>query len=104
MLLANMYVSYLFVMYGRGSFKLLSKHYLQVLDDIYSRFHHLLVTLDQNWIDEQSFAEAIHNAGCPLQNCWGFIDGTLRPCCRPVKNQRILFSGHKRIHGVKFQV
>lgn len=43
--------------------------------------------------------------------CWstpfqllGVIDGTLRPCCRPVRNQRILFSGHKRVHGIKFQV
>ena len=76
----------------------------QVLNDIYSRFHPLLGNLDQDWIDAQSFADAIHEAGSPLQNCWGFIDGTLRPCCRPIQNQRILFSGHKRTHGLKFQV
>ena len=34
-------------------------------------FHHLLEDLDQNWIDVQSFADAIHDAGSPLQNCWG---------------------------------
>ncbi|KAK3746001.1 hypothetical protein QZH41_017313 [Actinostola sp. cb2023] len=64
----------------------------EVLNDIYNRFHHLLEDLDQNWIDAPSFAYAIHSAGAPLQNCWGFIDGILRPCCRPIHNQRILFS------------
>ena len=57
-----------------------------------------------DWINAQTFADAIHAAGAPLPNCWGFIDGTLRPCCRPIRNQRILFSGHKRVHGIKFQV
>ena len=67
-------------------------------------FHHLLEDLDQNWIDVQSFADAIHDAGNPLQNCWGFIDGTLMPCGRPIQEQRILLFGHKRTHGLKFQV
>ena len=82
----------------------LSPYFLKVLNDMYIRWNHKLDNLDQNWIDAQSFAEAIHNAGSPLDNCWGFIDGTLRPCCRPIRNQRILFSGHKRTHGLKFQV
>jgi hypothetical protein len=34
---------------------------------------------------------------------WGFIDGTLRKTCRPHQFQRLLYSGHKRCHGVKFQ-
>ena len=72
--------------------------------EIYNRFRHLLEELNQNWIDPQLFSDAIHTTGAPLQNCWGFIDGTLRPFCRPVRNQRILFSGHKRIHGQKCQV
>ena len=75
-----------------------------MLDDIYNRYHHLLENLDVDWINAQTFADAIHAAGAPLPNCWGFIDGTLRPCCRPIRNQRILFSGHKRVHGIKFQV
>lgn len=36
-------------------------------------------------------------------DCWGFIDGTLRPNCRPGRNQQLVFSGHKRTHGLKFQ-
>ena len=75
-----------------------------MLNDLYNRFHLLLEDLDQNWIDVQAFADAIHDAGRPLQNCWGFIDGTLRPCCRPIQNQTILFSGHKQTHELKFQV
>ena len=27
----------------------------------------------------------------------------MRPLCKPDENQRILFNGHKRVHGIKFQ-
>ena len=33
----------------------------------------------------------------------GFIDGTLRPIARPTRNQKVMYSGHKRCHGLKFQ-
>ena len=33
----------------------------------------------------------------------GFIDGTFRSCCRPGEGQRLLYSGYKKKHGVKFQ-
>jgi hypothetical protein len=49
------------------------------------------------------FSEAISNAGAPLTNCWGFIDGTARPICRPTVDQRLFYSGHKRQHCVKYQ-
>ena len=42
--------------------------------------------------------------GAPLCNCWGVIDRTARPISRPTKNQRIKFSGHKRVHCITFQV
>ena len=35
--------------------------------------------------------------------CFGFIDGTVRPICRPKQNQRIVYNGHKRVHGLKCQ-
>ena len=38
-----------------------------------------------------------------IQQIWGAIDGTLRASCRPTHNQKLLFSGHKRMHGQKFQ-
>lgn len=79
-------------------------HAFQIMDDIYDRFHHLLDSLDLVWLDPEAFAEAVHEKGAPLTGCWGFIDGTPRPIARPVRNQRIMYSGHKRTHCLKFQV
>lgn len=49
------------------------------------------------------FLQAVHSKGAPLSNCWAFIDGTARPICRPTQQQRIYFSGHKRVHALKYQ-
>ena len=38
-----------------------------------------------------------------MQNCWGFIDGTVRPISRPGRNQRVVYNEHKRVHAIKFQ-
>ena len=51
----------------------------------------------------QTFADAIKANGAPLKNCWGFVDGTVRPICRPTENQRVVYNGHKRVHSLKFQ-
>ena len=48
-------------------------------------------------------ADAIHEKVAPLNNCWGFIDGTVRPVCRPQKNQLITYNGDKRIPAIKCQ-
>ena len=49
------------------------------------------------------YAERIY-AKCGVVRCvWGFIDGTLRKTCRPSFFQKLLYSGHKRAHGIKFQ-
>lgn len=47
--------------------------------------------------------QAVHNKGAALQNCWAFIDGTARPICRPSEDQHAYFSGHKRLHVLKYQ-
>jgi len=41
--------------------------------------------------------------GAPLNRCYAFIDGTLRPICRPSFGQRWFYNGKDRIHGLKFQ-
>jgi hypothetical protein len=51
----------------------------------------------------RSYVEAVSDRNAPLENCWGFIDGTVRPICRPQQNQNLVFNGHKRVHGLKFQ-
>ena len=56
------------------------------------------------WLDPEVMSNTIHAKGAPLSQCWGFIDGSARPIARPVKNQNVMYSGHKRIHCIKFQV
>ena len=51
----------------------------------------------------EEYANAIQIKGGALDNCFGFIDGTVRPISRPGKNQRIVYDGHKRVHALKFQ-
>ena len=51
----------------------------------------------------QSYADAVSARGAPLQNCFGFVDGTVRPIARPGEHQRLVYNGHKRVHSLKFQ-
>ena len=50
----------------------------EILDDIHHRFCYLL----EVWLDPHCFAKAVQDAGAPLDNCWGFIDGTAHPIAR----------------------
>jgi len=51
------------------------------------------------------YAELVYNkSDGAINNVWGFIDGTLRRTCRPTYFQRAAYSGHKRSHGIKFQL
>ena len=34
---------------------------------------------------------------------WGFVDRTVIEICRPIDNQRLCYSGHKKKHCLKFQ-
>ena len=49
------------------------------------------------------FAAALLDVGVALPNLIGFIDGKLQPVCKPGRYQHVLYSGHKRVHGIKFQ-
>ena len=70
--------------------------------DIELRYSPNLSTLAPNVRDPAVLADAI-GSRCPLQNCIGFIDGTVRGICRPTRNQRLVYNGHKRKHALKFQ-
>lgn len=77
-----------------------------VLDRIYEMHHHRLESWDQPFLSQDqlhSYALAIHNHGAPLQNCFGFVDGTVRQISRPKYHQRLMYNGHKRVHAIKFQ-
>ncbi|CAB4040950.1 Hypothetical predicted protein, partial [Paramuricea clavata] len=77
-----------------------------VVDDLYERYAHLFEDHDQPWLSPENlqlYATAIHNKGAAIDNCWGFVDGTVRPICRPKRNQRDAYNGHKRVHALKYQ-
>ena len=77
------------------------------LDHVYDNFSYLLSDINELfWLSEDNlhlFADSITDKGAPLQNCWGFVDGTVRPIARPSLHQEVAFNGHHRIHGLKFQ-
>lgn len=82
----------------------LSLIFNEVLDDIYGRFGDKLNILENaEWIELDRFCAAVVGKGCPIENCWGFVDGTCMPICRPSEGQRSCYSGHKRQHCLKFQ-
>ena len=51
----------------------------------------------------EEYANVITMKGSPIENCFGFIDGIVRPICRPGINQRVVYNGLKRVHALKFQ-
>ena len=73
---------------------------------IYTTYNHLLHDFNHPWLTPvalQEYSTAVHEKRAPLQNCFAFIDGTVRPLCKPGQYQRVLFNGHKRVHAIKFQ-
>ena len=78
----------------------------QILVNIDDRWNRLLSNFNHTILSPQKlrlYADAVFMKGSPLDNVWGFIDGTLRPCSRPTRDQRAVYNGHKRVHGIKFQ-
>ena len=75
-----------------------------VLNFLYDNHHHRLTTFDQPWFVTRlrEYAHRISEKGSTLNNLFGFVDGTVRPLCRPTRFQRIVYNGHKRIHALKF--
>ena len=56
-----------------------------MIDHLYGNFNHLFQTLDQDWLNPahlEQYAKAVSDRGAALPNCWGFVDGTVRPICR----------------------
>ena len=84
----------------------LSMIHNEVIDFIYTAHGHRVTKWNNTILHPrnlQIYADAIHAKGGALDNCFGFIDGTVRPICRPSKLQRTMYNGHKRVHAMKFQ-
>ena len=76
----------------------------EMMNLIYNQQSYRLTSLQHNWlslVSLQDYADVIHNAGATYTNCWGFVDGTVRPLCKPGALQRLLYNGHKRLHAIK---
>ena len=77
-----------------------------VLDCMYETHHHRITSWNNSILYPpalQQYADAIFDQGAALSNCFGFVDGTVRPIWRVDENQRIVFNGRKRIHAITFQ-
>ena len=79
----------------------------EVLDFIYTSHRHRLQNWDRNPFLQPDqldrYADAIHQQGVPLNNHFGFVDGTVRAIARPKHNQRVMYNGYKHVHSIKFQ-
>lgn len=78
----------------------------EVVDNIFNNHSHRISQWNRDVLSSpllQEYADAIHTKGSPLENCFGFIDGTMRSIARPNQQQRIVYNGHKRVHSLKFQ-
>ena len=85
----------------------LSMIYNIVLDHIYNTRGHRISQWNNPILDHVSlerYAEAIHDKGAALDNCIGFIDGTVRSICRPGELQRVVYKGHKRVYALKISI
>ena len=93
-------------MFGRsnGSLNRIFYATLRIIDKCSS----VLKTWDHSWLTEDDFQEYAASIADKVEpgvipDVFGFIDGTARPICRPIKFQRQMFSGHKRTHCTKWQ-
>jgi len=78
----------------------------QVTDWIYNTHGHKVTQWNHGILNPPliaTYADAVHSKGAALDNYPGFIDGTVRPISRPMSNQRVVYTGHKRVHALKFQ-
>ena len=78
----------------------------EVLDFIYNTHSHKITEWNHALLSSallQTYADAVNAKGAALNNCFSFIDGTVRPIARPGENQRVVYNGHKRVHALKFQ-
>ena len=87
-----------------GSITSLSTAFNETIMFLRHRFRTIL-TLSRRRVSParaRLYCEAVHAAGGLLTSCFAFIDGTFRPACRPKYFQVVMFSGHKRQHGLKY--
>ena len=79
---------------------------IDVLDFIYNTYRHRITQRNHNVLNPvvlQIYSNVIADKGAALHNCFGFVDGTVRPVCRSGEHLIVIYNGHKRVHALKFQ-
>ena len=82
------------------------------LFDIYTRFYLSTSPSQTRVMEFIYFTTTIFREICrcsswkkwPLYNCFDYVDGTIAHICRLVLNKRVIYSHHKKVYGVKFQI
>ena len=87
----------------------LSEVFWEVLERFVQLRGHLITTFREGFLRNRAatYADAIKNAGAPLDSCVGFIDCTKIRMARPGgpnRNQRSCYFGHKRFHCLVYVV
>ena len=57
-----------------------------VIDFLYEHHGHIITEWNHQIFSPRNLeinAEAVHGKGAALENCFGFVDGTICPICRP---------------------
>ena len=81
----------------------------ETLGFIYYLHHHRLYCWNFSYtyiqpLNFQRYENAFARNLAPLNNCFGFVNGTAERICRPVLNESVGCNGHVRVHGVEFQI
>ena len=73
---------------------------------LYVRFSDKMSTLDRERYNDDyilRLCDAGFQKNGIMENIWGFLDATIRPCARPVRFQKVVYNGKNRVHSIKFQ-
>jgi nuclease HARBI1 len=87
------------------SFSVISRIVNSTTDLVLNSLGHLL-SISPTYVSEErvrEWMEAVRSRGAPFKYCFGFLDGTVRPICRPSRFQKQAYNGHKRVHALKLQ-
>ena len=91
--------------WGRSA-SVISRTNQQLVDMLYAKWkttiHFDALRLDH--AERSRHVAAVTQKGMPgMLQIWGFIDGTVRPVARPQYFQKHMYSGHHKVHGLKYQ-
>jgi hypothetical protein len=73
---------------------------------LFCRFRRKMASMDRSRLNDdylKMLCQVHYNKNQVMENIFGFLDGTVRPCCRPVRFQDVVYNGYKKVHAIKFQ-